>query len=45
MAGMNIENPQSGQVDNPNNPASKETCQQGSKKKERTKEEQPFFVE
>lgn len=45
MAGMNMENPQSGQVDNPTNPASKQTGQQGSKENETTKGQQPFFVQ
>ncbi len=40
-----MENPQSGQIDNPTNPASEQTGQQGSKKVERNKGQQPFFVE
>lgn len=45
MKGMNMENPQSGQVDNPTNPEKSKTGQQGAKEHERNKGHQPFFVE
>ena len=45
MKGMNMENPQSGQVDNPTNPEKSKTGQQGAKENERNKGQQPFFVE